>query len=259
MKKKGKKDYFCANFWKMRKIEVCCISANDVLEARKGGAIRVELCTAISSGGVTPSIGLVRSAVKAADGGLLVNVLIRPREGGFCYDESEIRTMLEDIQACRSAGADGVVIGALTPDGDIDMEACRRMMDAASGMNVTFHRAFDVCREPEKALEQIIELGFDHLLTSGQRPSALEGSALIADLVRQAAGRITIMPGSGVNPGNIAEIESLTSASEFHSTARDLVPDSSLRHVPELGFDEVSKVPGMVLRTSSEVVRSLVD
>ena len=156
MKKKGKKDYFCANFWKMRKIEVCCISANDVLEARKGGAIRVELCTAISSGGVTPSIGLVRSAVKAADGGLLVNVLIRPREGGFCYDESEIRTMLEDIQACRSAGADGVVIGALTPDGDIDMEACRRMMDAASGMNVTFHRAFDVCREPEKALEQII-------------------------------------------------------------------------------------------------------
>ena len=152
-----------------------------------------------------------------------------------------------------------MVIGALTPDGDIDMEACRRMMDAASGMNVTFHRAFDVCREPEKALEQIIELGCDHLLTSGQRPSALEGSALIADLVRQAAGRITIMPGSGVNPGNIAEIESLTSASEFHSTARDLVPDSSLRHVPELGFDEVSKVPGMVLRTSSEVVRSLVD
>ena len=107
--------------------------------------------------------------------------------------------------------------------------------------------------------EQIIELGFDHLLTSGQRPSALEGSALIAELVRQAAGRITIMPGSGINPGNIAEIESVTSASEFHSTARDLIPDSSLRHVPELGFDEVSKVPGMVLRTSSEVVRSLVD
>ena len=259
MKKKGKKDYFCAKFRKMRRIEVCCVSAQDVLEARKGGAIRVELCTAISSGGVTPSIGLVRNAVSAANGQLLVNVLIRPREGGFCYDESEIRTMLEDIEACRTAGANGVVIGALTPEGDIDMDACRRMMEAARGMNVTFHRAFDVCRDPGKALEQVIELGCDHLLTSGQRPTALEGAALIAELVHQAAGRITIMPGSGVNPGNIAEIESVTSASEFHSTARDLVPDSSLRHVPELGFDEVSKVPGMVLRTSSGVVRSLVD
>lgn len=242
----------------MRRIEVCCVSAGDVLEARKGGAVRVELCTAISSGGVTPSIGLVRNAVCAADGGLLVNVLIRPREGGFCYDEHEILTMLEDIEACRNAGADGVVIGALTPEGDIDLAACRRLMDAASGMNVTFHRAFDVCREPQKALEQIIELGCDHLLTSGQRPAALEGAALISELVRQSAGRITIMPGSGVNPDNIAEIESLTLASEFHSTARDLVPDLSLRHVPELGFDEVSKMPGMVLRTSSGVVRSLV-
>ncbi len=243
----------------MRRIEVCCVSARDVLEAKKGGAIRVELCTAISSGGVTPSIGLVRNAVKAAGGGLLVNVLIRPREGGFCYDESEIRTMLEDIEACRNAGVDGVVIGALTPEGDIDMDACRRMVDAASGMNVTFHRAFDVCREPLKALEQVIELGCDHLLTSGQKPTALEGAALISELVLQSSGRITIMPGSGVNPGNIAEIESVTSASEFHSTARGLVPDSSLRHVPELGFDEAGKVPGMVLRTSAGIVRNLVE
>ena len=116
MKKKGKKDYFCANFWKMRKIEVCCISANDVLEARKGGAIRVELCTAISSGGVTPSIGLVRSAVKAADGGLLVNVLIRPREGGFCYDESEIRSQSAYHHAVSTRIATGPDIINHSPD-----------------------------------------------------------------------------------------------------------------------------------------------
>ena len=239
-------------------LEICCDSYEAVCAARGGGADRVELCSGLAEGGITPSAGLIGMAASA---GIDVNVLIRPRPGDFLYTDADCEIMLRDIAETARCGARGVVIGALTADGDVDKEICRKLVEEAKsrGMSVTFHRAFDVCREPEKALEQIIELGCDHLLTSGQRPSALEGSALIADLVRQAAGRITIMPGSGVNPGNIAEIESLTSASEFHSTARDLVPDSSLRHVPELGFDEVSKVPGMVLRTSSEVVRSLVD
>lgn len=244
----------------MRKIEVCCTSVQDVHEAGKGGAIRIELCSALGGGGVTPSCGLIREAVREAGTheGLAVNVLIRSVEGCFCYSPSEIRTMLEDISFCRMSGVSGVVIGALTPDGDIDMEACRAFVSAADGMNITFHRAFDVCRDPKTALEQIISMGFDHLLTSGQRPKALDGAPLIAGLVRQAAGRITVMPGSGVNPSNIAEIERLTGASEFHSTARKPVPDLCLHHVPELGFDEPSAGPGLVMRTSSDIVSLLV-
>ena len=242
----------------MRKIEVCCTSVADVVEAYHGGAIRVELCSAISCGGVTPSHGLISEAVAEAArlagcscraahetvaGGasrIKVNVLIRPREGSFVYSPSEVRTMLSDISFCREAGADGVVIGALTPEGDIDMDACRSMVAAAGPMSVTFHRAFDVCRNPERALEQIIALGCDRLLTSGQQPVALDGVELISRLVRLAAGRISIMPGSGISPANIDKIEQSTGASEFHSTARAAVPDPDCHHVPALGFDEPS-------------------
>lgn len=235
----------------MRKIEICCTSVADVQEAFYGGAIRVELCSAISCGGVTPSCGLISEAVKTSmslaeeQGGsdrIRVNVLIRPREGNFCYNASEVRTMLSDIVNCWEMGVDGVVIGALTPDGDIDMDICERLVEAADGMSVTFHRAFDLCRDPQQALEQIISLGCDRLLTSGQKPKALEGSELISRLVRQADGRIIVMPGSGINPHNIAEIERITGAEEFHSTARGAVPDVSCRIVPELGFDEPAVV-----------------
>lgn len=244
----------------MRKIEVCSTSVHDALEALKGGAVRIELCSAIGCGGVTPSYGLITNVMSAVGGceGFDVNVLIRPREGSFCYNEDEILEMISDILSCKAAGVDGVVIGALTPDGDIDMCACRRLVEAAVGMNITFHRAFDVCRNPETALEQIISLGCDHLLTSGQCPKAMSGADLIASLVKQASGRIVVMPGSGVNPANIVELERVTGASEFHSTARKAVMEMSLRNVPELGFDEPSAGPGMVMRTSADVVRELV-
>lgn len=158
----------------MRKIEVCCASVDDIVEAYEGGAIRVELCSAISCGGVTPSRGLIAEAVAATSGTVIprikVNVLIRPREGSFVYSPSEVRTMISDIEFCRNAGVDGVVIGALTPEGNIDMDSCRRMVAAAGHLSVTFHRAFDVCLHPESALEQIIDLGCERLLTSGQQP-----------------------------------------------------------------------------------------
>ena len=243
----------------MRKIEICCTSVDDVLQAVHGGAIRVELCSALGGGGVTPSPGLILNAVESASGALDVNVLIRPNDGSFCYSPSEIRVILEDIGFCRQAGVSGVVVGALDPDGNVDLDACRAMAEAASGMNLTFHRAFDVCPDPHKALEQIAGLGFDHILTSGQRPKALEGAGLIRELVEQASGRLVVMPGSGVNPSNIVEIERLTGASEFHSTARKPVPEICRRHVPELGFDEPSAGPGLVLRTSADVVRELRD
>lgn len=246
----------------MRKIEVCCTSVDDIVEAYEGGAIRVELCSAISCGGVTPSRGLMAEAVAAASGTAIprikVNVLIRPREGSFVYSPSEVRTMISDIEFCRNAGVDGIVIGALTPEGNIDMDSCRRMVAAAGPLSVTFHRAFDVCLHPESALEQIIDLGCERLLTSGQQPKALAGASMIAGLVRQSAGRLTVMPGSGINPDNIAEIERITHATEFHSTARSAVPDPDLHHVPALGFDESAVSPGLILRTSRDVVRSLV-
>lgn len=246
----------------MRKIEVCCTSVEDIVEAYEGGAIRVELCSAISCGGVTPSRGLIAEAVAAASGTVIprikVNVLIRPREGSFVYSPSEIRTMISDIEFCRNAGVDGVVIGALAPEGNIDMDSCRRMVAAAGHLSVTFHRAFDVCLNPESALEQIIDLGCERLLTSGQQPKALAGASMIAGLVRQSAGRLTVMPGSGINPDNVAEIERITHAAEFHSTARAAVPDPDLHHVPALGFDESAVSPGFVLRTSRNVVRAIV-
>ena len=126
---------------KLRKIEVCCTSVDDVLEAYYGGAVRVELCSAISCGGVTPSHGLIMEAVAAAASRIKVNVLIRPREGSFVYSPSEFRSMISDIEFCRSAGVDGVVIGALTPEGSIDINNCRRMVEAAGGMSVTYGKS----------------------------------------------------------------------------------------------------------------------
>ncbi len=281
-------------FMGSRNIEVCCTSVNDVLEAWYGGAVRVELCSAISCGGVTPSYGLISDTVRIvkellhssdADGSenaasdthrrFAVNVLIRPREGEFCYSAAEIDTMISDIRFCSEVGVDGVVIGALTPEGNVDMNACRRLVDAADGMSITFHRAFDACLDPFDALEKIIALGCDRLLTSGQRSDALKGSELIRKLVAQSGGRISIMPGSGIKSENILEIERITGANEFHSTARYAVPDLSRRHVPELGFEEPSvKLPASflddqcndvddnlryVMRTSRDVVRQLVE
>lgn len=203
-----------------RIIEICCTSIEDVIAARKGGATRIELCQGISAGGLTPSLALTRAAIRER-GHMAVNVLIRPREGDFVYTQSELDTIQEDITAAKEAGADGVVIGALTPDGDIDIEAMKQLLMHCEGMSVTFHRAFDVVRDHSLALEQIINLGIDRILTSGAEPSAPQGADLIADLVRQARNRIIIMPGAGISPANITDLQNKTQAVEFHSTATD--------------------------------------
>lgn len=202
----------------MNILEVCVGSAESLSAAYEGGAERVELCVDLEADGLTPPAELIRRAALLQ--GLRVHVLIRSRAGDFVYSEEEVALMEEQIRLARANGADGVVIGALTPDGDIDMAACRRWMAAAEGLSVTFHRAFDRCRCPQEALEQIISLGCDRLLTSGQQPSALEGAALLKALVEQATERIIIMPGAGVNPGNAAEILRMTGASEIHASAR---------------------------------------
>ena len=244
----------------MRKIEVCCASLDEAREAQAGGAVRIELCSALGAGGITPSAGTIEAVARAADLTLDVNVLIRAREGSFLYTPDEVEIMVRDIELCRREGVHGVVIGALTADGEIDLGACRRMVEAAQGMSVTFHRAFDVCRDPERALEQIIALGCERLLTSGQEATAEAGTPLIARLVAQAAGRIIVMPGAGIRPGNIAAIEKATRASEFHSTARGPVTGDGMRYRnPRVCFAADAAEEHAVRRTDRRVVSQLVN
>lgn len=205
-----------------RRIEICANSALSAYVAQRAGAYRVELCAGIPEGGTTPSMGEIAIARELLDTTRL-NVIIRPRGGDFLYMEIEQEIMIRDIEMCKAAGVDGVVFGCLTTEGDVDVQAMKRMMVAAEGMDVTFHRAFDMCRDPRKALEDIISLGCNRILTSGQAATAEQGVGLIAELVKQAAGRIIIMPGCGVRPHNIKQIAEATGATEFHSSARSSV------------------------------------
>ncbi len=201
------------------KIEICANSVESAIKAQDGGAFRVELCAGIPEGGTTPSFGEMRMARQALDKTKL-HVIIRPRGGDFLYSCLEQEIMLHDIKVARQLGADGVVFGCLTAEGDIDVPAMKKLMNAVGDMSVTFHRAFDMCRNPQEALEQIIELGCARILTSGQEANAVKGIPLLKALVEQADGRIIIMPGCGVNPGNIGEIAEKTGASEFHFSGR---------------------------------------
>ena len=210
-------------------LEICAGSVESAIAARDGGAKRIELCAALEIGGVTPSAGLIAEARKID--GLVLNVIIRPRGGDFLYNEYEVACMLQDIRTCKELGADGVVIGALTADGDIDTAICKQLIAAADGMSVTFHRAFDMCRDASKALEELIELGCDRVLTSGQAATAQTGIPLLKELVEQAAGRIIIMPGCGVSSANAAAILQATGATEIHASARKSVGSGMLfRH-----------------------------
>ena len=166
----------------MYKFEICANSVESCVEAQRGGADRVELCAGIPEGGTTPSYGDIVMARKVL-GTTKLHVIIRPRGGDFLYSDLERQIMLEDVRMARKVGVDGVVFGALLPDGDIDMDFMQQLMAECKGMSVTFHRAFDVCRDPFLALEQIIELGCDRILTSGQMPKAEEGVDLLKQLV----------------------------------------------------------------------------
>lgn len=237
-------------------LEVCAGDIESVYAASRGGAQRVELCSALADGGITPSTGFIRQAVRVP--GMKVHVLIRPRGGDFLYTPEEVASMTDDIVAAREAGAHGVVIGALTPDGDIDMDACRQMMEAASGMNVTFHRAFDLCRDPFEALDDIIALGCNRLLTSGQAASALEGAPMLRQLVDRAAGRLVVLAGGGVCPQNAAEIIRLSGTCEIHASARHTIASHMIYRKPGVsmgapGTDEYSRKT-----TSAEIVAEII-
>lgn len=198
-------------------LESCCTDVEQICRAQEAGARRIELCEKLAVGGVTPSAELLKAAISVAT--VPVNVLVRPRGGDFVFSAAEADTMLRDIELCREAGAAAVVIGALDSRGEVDMPLMRRLCDAASGMSVTFHRAFDVCADPLAAFEDVLALGCDRLLTSGHESDAFKGRFFIAELVERAAGRIIVMPGCGVRRSNIARIAADTGAVEFHASS----------------------------------------
>lgn len=210
---------------KKYQFEICTNSVESCIAAQAGGANRVELCAGIPEGGTTPSYGEIAMAREVLTGTKL-HVIIRPRGGDFHYTPIEVRTMLKDIEVARQLGADGVVFGCLTVDGEIDRPAMQELMAASKGLSVTFHRAFDVCRDAKKALEQIIELGCNRILTSGQQPNAEVGIPLLKELHAQAAGRIILLAGCGVNEKNIHRIASETGIGEFHFSARESIKSS---------------------------------
>lgn len=200
--------------------EVCANSVESCLAAREGGADRVELCAGMSEGGVTPSYGEIVQARRLLDDSCRLHVIIRARGGDFCYSNMELERMESDIIMCKRLGVDGVVFGCLTPDGDVDIEANARLLSAARPMSVTFHRAFDRTRKPVEAMERLVSLGFDRILTSGSKAKAIEGVDLLAVLNKQSAGRISLMAGSGVCEDNISEIYNRTNIHEYHFSAR---------------------------------------
>jgi len=198
-------------------IEFCIQSYEEMLATKRYGAKRVELCSALSVGGLTPSGGMMKACNKIE--GVEVHVLIRPRTGGFCYSDDEFEIMKSDIKVAHREGSDGVVFGILNEQNEIDLERNQVLLDLAKSlkMEATFHRAFDFVKEPLMALDQLIEMGFSRILTSGQKPTAIEGIELIDELTKQARGRIEIMAGSGVNGSNAAQIKN-TGIDALHFT-----------------------------------------
>ena len=280
------------------RFEICANSVESCLEAQKGGADRVELCAGIPEGGTTPSFGEIKMARKLLTSTKL-HVIIRPRGGDFLYTPLELERMEEDIRMCRLLGVDGVVFGCLTEEGEVDMEANRRLINAAKGdwvsedaakgdishtlkrnvsenapecplfapgdtlalrpMTCTFHRAFDRTAAPMKAMEDIIALGCDRILTSGQQPKAIEGIQLLAQLEAATHGRIQLLAGSGVNEDNIREIFNATGIHEYHFSARVSVPSRMKHYNQEVymgakGADEANS-----LVTSAERVRKTIE
>jgi copper homeostasis protein len=237
-------------------LEICAGSVTSCLAAQEGGAGRVEFCDNLLEGGTTPSYGAIASARDKLS--IRLNVIIRPRGGDFLYSDVEFEVMERDVVACKRLGVDGVVIGLLTADGDIDLPRTKRLVELAAPMPVTFHRAFDVARDPFKALEDIIASGCTRLLTSGQEANALEGASLISKLREAAGERLTLMPGAGVRLNNIAQLIAETGCVEYHTSGRAPFA-SGMRYRNERvkmggpGQDEYA-----IVETSADLVKQII-
>ena len=216
--------------------EVAVDSLASALTAQACGAQRIELCADLPSGGLTPSPGLLELTCQRLD--IPVAALIRPRRGDFLYSDAEIAVMRRDIDFARRAGVAAMVIGCLSADGSVDKERTAQLIEAAQPLPVVFHRAFDLCRDPFSALETLAGLGITRLLSSGQAVNAREGASLLAQLERQSAGRLSIMPGGGINAGNIAHIARISGCREYHFSARETVASQMQYRHPRLSLGE---------------------
>lgn len=213
-------------------IEVCVDSVASAMAAERGGAQRVELCSDLLEGGITPSLGLleaVRSSVSLA-----VHAMIRPRGGDFFYSDEEFEIMRRDIEIVKSAGADGVVLGVLGPSGHVDVDRTRQLVEVARPMSVTFHRAFDVSADLLESFEHVCNTGADRLLTSGGEPTSLQGVEVISRLVKCSRGRVQVMAGGGISPKNVIHILSRTSVSEIHVALGTPLPGSTSHGNPRV-------------------------
>ncbi|MGO9650403.1 MAG: copper homeostasis protein CutC [Terriglobales bacterium] len=238
-------------------LEICCGSIDDAIQAEKGGADRVELCSALFLGGLTPSIGTIQEAESRLK--IPVMVMVRPRGGGFCYTEAEVATMERDAEAAIDCGADGVVFGLLEDDGKIDVKRTKRMRQLIGKRQAVFHRAFDVTPDPFKALEQLVDLGITRILTSGQKDTVPEGVELIAELIERAGRRIEILPGGGgLRPFNMQEIVERTGCRQVHMTAWSAVRDSSTHARSEVTFGGALHPPeDLYDMTDAKLVREI--
>ena len=222
------------------RVEVCVDSVESALAAQAGGAHRVELCAGLIEGGTTPSTGAIELARRSLQ--IDLNVIVRPRAGDFCYSDVELEVMQRDIAAAKALGVNGVVIGILKEDGAIDVERTRRLTDAARPMSVTFHRAFDMSRDPHEALEALVALGIDRVLTKGQEDSIWEGLDLVARLVAQAGERIIVMPGGG-RERNVRAVVERTGAREIHVVGTQIVESRMLHRNLRLSMGGAVRPP----------------
>lgn len=208
-------------------LEVVVYNFESAMRAQEGGADRIELCDNPAEGGTTPSYGMIEQVRQNIS--MDVYVMLRPRGGDFLYSNYEFHILKRDLAQCQRLSVDGVVFGILTPEGTIDKKRCKEIIDKARPLKVTCHRAFDMTRDPFEALEDCIEAGFDRILTSGQKPKAIEGIDLIGKLVERAGDRIKMMAGSGINEGNVIEVVKRSRVSEIHFSAAT-TRDSQMSH-----------------------------
>lgn len=238
--------------------EVCVDSVESAINAETGGADRIELCADLLEGGITPSYAMIKLVLEKLK--IPVNVIIRPRGGDFLYTDYEYEVMKRDIEFCKQAGVNGVVIGILKDDGTIDKTRTKELIETAKPMSVTFHRAFDMTRDPEEALNTLIELGIDRLLTSGQEADVHKGIPTLKKLVELAGDKIIIMPGGGVDEINIKEVVEKTGVKEIHASAREKARSKMNYINPRTSMsDSKSMEEYDLMVTSEERIRAMVN
>jgi len=241
----------------MALVEICVGSLNSALAAQEGGAQRIELCDNLYEGGTTPSYGAIKIAREALN--IAIHVIIRPRGSDFYYNYVEFETMKEDIRICKDLGVDGVVIGILMPDGQIDEDRTAQLVDLARPMSVTFHRAFDMTPDPWLALTALKNIGIDRVLTSGQKNMAVDGSEMIKQLIKEAGSEIMILPGGGLNVDNITGFAKSTKSQEFHATLRSLVDSKMIFKNEAVSMGGLSQIPEFSIKeTDPEKVANFV-